>query len=756
VSPVRAPGARAPEVVAFAQVAIPLPVEGLYTYRIPPGLAPAITVGSRVAVRFGRRSARGVVVEIAGEPPDPGRTLRDIEAACDPMPLLTPDLIELGRWIAGHYICSLGEALDAMAPSPTGAERLDRFVRIPGGEAAVASLPARARRARELARAILAHASHAGLARAGESGALAGVPVAEVRALAAGADRALAALRRAGVVQVIEAAPAPPEARGGASGAVPVLTPDQARCAGAIACALDAGRSEVHLVHGITGSGKTEIYLDIIRRCRDRERGAVFLLPEISLTVPMIDLLRERFGSDVALLHSALSPSQRYREWLAVARGAKRIVVGARSAVFAPLARPAVFVIDEESEGSYKQEGKPCYHARDVARWRAARSGACVVLGSATPSLESYHEAVTGRIGYHRLTARINGQPLPEVRLVDMGREFAEKKNRSIFSMDLKGELDRVLGDGGQALLFLNRRGHSTYVFCRACGKAVECRDCTIALTYHMATGRMLCHLCGYGAEPPRTCPACGDTSVRYCGGGTQRVEEEFRANFPGVEAARMDSDTTARRGAHERILGAYRDGRTRVLIGTQMVAKGFDFPNLDLVGVVNADSVLHMSDFRSAERTFQLVTQVAGRVGRGSKPGTVLVQTYSPTHYALGSARLHDFEQFASLELPHREALHYPPFSRLIQVTAEAADEAGPRALLARIRDRLAEGPARGAGVRILGPAPARVPRVAGRHRFCLLIKLPVDGPVAPAVKDALRETAAPSGVSLRFDVDP
>ncbi|MBI4864319.1 MAG: primosomal protein N' [Candidatus Riflebacteria bacterium] len=727
--------------ILYAQISVSVPVDVDFTYSVPPTMAPRASPGARVLMPFGRRTVRGVILSIGGQPPPPGIRCREIDEVIDPIPLLTPALLDLGRDLASYYMCGIGEMLDAMVPPPAGLPRPIERVVVPEGRPAVDSLPARARKLRELALAIGAHAE--GLTRA------------QLKRLFPNADRHIRGLLQAGIAAIrLEQPPAPEVEAPPATGPFYPLTPEQLRCFESVASDLEAGRNATHLIHGITGSGKTEIYLHLIRLCRDGGRGAVFLLPEISLTVPMMRVLKERFGRDVAVLHSAMTCRERYSEWLAIARGQKLIVVGARSAVFAPLARPALFVIDEEAETSYKQEEKPCYHAREVARRRAARHAAVVVLGSATPSLESFHEGSRGIIGYHRLRNRVNGLPLPEVTLIDMRTEFTERKNRSVFSMALKTELATVLDSGGQALLFLNRRGHSTYVFCRACGEKLECGSCTVVLTYHMTTGRLRCHLCGFEAQPPRRCPKCQDPAIRYCGGGTQKVEEEFRANFPGVEASRMDSDTTSGRGSHQRIFEAYASGRTRVLIGTQMVAKGFDFPNLDLVGVMNADSGLHTSDFRSAERTFQLVTQVAGRVGRGSRPGKVLVQTYCPSHYSLVAAQRHDFDAFVDTELPQREALGYPPFARIIRVTAECDEEALAESALRALKDHAANLVLH--RVRVMGPAPARVLKVADRFRYCLLVKVPLATEAGDAVRARLRSFQPPAKITLKIDVDP
>jgi len=761
----------------FAQVAVNRPLWTLFTYRVPRSLADRLSVGCRVIVPFGPQQIRGVVIELVDTLPEKPPRLRDVDDLVDPLPLLTADLIDLGRRVSEYYLCPTGEAFDAMMPPPAGSQKgVDRFSVTPAMRFD-AVLSSRAKQAIRLYEAL--------------SQRVGGATRREIDGLFPGASRHLKRLVDVGLVEVSKDAAVPPESTEGWTSSKPFLdlTDDQRGCHDVIAEDLSHRSPAVHLVHGITGSGKTEIYLHLIRLCRSQGRGAVFLLPEIALTIPMMGVLKDRFGPDVALLHSGQTPKERYGEWLAIAREQKGIVVGARSAVFAPVARPGLFIMDEESETSYKQDERPCYNAREIARYRALQHGAVLVLGSATPSLETYQEALDSNlpgvgseqpraqatvedsarrsipVRYHRLSRRINGLPLPPVTLVDMSKEFAEKKNRSIFSMELKARLSAALASGGQALLFLNRRGHSTYVFCRACGKPTGCRSCSVVLTYHMATGRMLCHMCGHETEPPRVCPECGHSAVRYCGGGTQKVEEEFRSNFPDVTVCRMDSDTTSRRGSHQRIIQDFASGQTRVLVGTQMVAKGFDFHNLDLVGVVNADSTLHTGDFRGAERTFQIVTQVAGRVGRGQKSGLVVVQTYSPEHHALQAASRHDFEALAAVELPQRQALSYPPFSSLVAITAEGESEDETKRSLEQLKQALLEAKVQESGARILGPAPARVMKVADRFRFSLLVKLPIGsdrrnsldpGETGRVFRSVVLRFSPPARIGLKVDIDP
>ncbi len=749
----------------FADVFVAKPLATPYSYLVPPELEPWVGPGSRVLVPLGRTQVQGVVVAVSAHPPAGTEKVRfrPIARVLESPPALSAELLELGREVAGYYLCAPGEAYQAMVPSYAPPAPAPRFGLGAEMSAVEAALGGRARRQLEVA-AVVAEAGTRGAARS---------------ELGDGADAAIRALLARGLLRKVGdpvyrldpghgdgTTPAGDQGAGagiggaapGRGGSLPLgpeLTEEQREAFGAIEDDGRGGRAAVHLLHGVTGSGKTEIYLAAIRAALERGRGAIFLVPEIALTVPMIRKVRERFGEDLAVLHSAMATRERWLEWARVRSGRARVVLGPRSAVFAPVVGLGLVVIDEEQEGSYKQQDKPRYHAREVALWRARREGFPVVLGSATPTLESYHRAREGEFRYHRLERRFRQDAMPPVRLVDMAEEFAGKRNRSIFSMELKERLGKALERGGQALLFMNRRGFHTYVFCRACGFVLECRSCSVALTYHFQGEHCLCHHCGFKVDPPAKCPGCQGGAIRYAGTGTQRIEAEFAVNFPGVRFDRMDSDTTRRKGSHERIFEAYARGETRVLIGTQMVAKGFDFPNLNLVGVVNADMGLSVPDFRGAERTFQTITQVAGRAGRGDDPGEVVVQTYQPGHYALEMARRHDYAGFAERELPIRRELFYPPYSRLVLALSEEAGEEAARAPLEALRTHLETSLGGRLGLRILGPAPAPLMRIEGRHRWQLLVKVEPGAEAMAELGRVLREAPeAASGVKL--DVDP
>jgi primosomal protein N' (replication factor Y) len=444
-------------------------------------------------------------------------------------------------------------------------------------------------------------------------------------------------------------------------------------------------------------------------------------VPEIALTPQMIGRFRARFGAAVAVLHSALSAGEKFDEWQRIRRGDVSIVVGARSAIFAPFDNVGLIIIDEEHEHSYKQESPaPCYHAREVAEERARLEGGLLVLGSATPALESFYKAQTGFYRMVSMLHRVEIRPMPEVTLVDMRSEL-HGGNKSIFSRPLQEALDQTMAAGEQAILFLNRRGYNTFIMCRNCGEAVTCPNCAVAMTYHLGDNHLACHYCDHVTRVPLVCPSCGSKQIRHMGAGTEKVEEELHRLYPHIRVARMDVDTTRRKGSHAAILKLFGEHKVDVLVGTQMIAKGLDFPDVTLVGVILADTSLNLPDFRAAERTFQLVTQVAGRAGRALKPGRVLVQTYQPEHYSLQAAQHHDFATFFDREMNFRREQQYPPFSELIRMVVSGEEEAKVIETAQSIADLLRAGRLSG---EVLGPAPAPLAKLRGQFRHHLVIK--------------------------------
>jgi primosomal protein N' (replication factor Y) len=535
-----------------------------------------------------------------------------------------------------------------------------------------------------------------------------------------------------------------------------VLNPDQQTALDAILTTLHSRQHQTILIHGVTGSGKTEVYIRAIQEVASFGRQAIVLVPEISLTPQTLERFRARFDR-VAMLHSHLSDAQRHHEWQRIAEGQVQVVVGARSAVFAPTPHLGLIVLDEEHETTFKQESVPRYHARDVALARAKDEGVPLVLGSATPSLDTWQLAQTGTYRLVTLPKRVLDRPMPGVGTVDLRLDEHTRTSRGSISRPLHQGMREALDAGGQVILLLNRRGYSTHIQCPACGHVVRCPHCEIALTHHRAKELALCHYCDYQTPTPAACPECRFAGIRYSGHGTQRLEAEVRARFPGVAALRMDTDSMQRPGSHEQALAAFRSGQVRVLLGTQMIAKGLDFPNVTLVGVVNADTALHFPDFRASERTFHLVTQVAGRTGRGEKGGRVLVQTFTPDHPAILAAVRHDYAAFAASELPIRQMLSYPPFASMIRLVLRAPQEPTVKEFSDYLGKRLAAAlETRQSSARILGPAPAPFPKLRGLYRY----QIQVQGPDGQQLRDAVREITAelnpPEHLQWIVDVDP
>ncbi|MCM3637926.1 primosomal protein N' [Sporosarcina luteola] len=534
------------------------------------------------------------------------------------------------------------------------------------------------------------------------------------------------------------------------------LTEEQHTALEKVKVAADSGNAETFLLHGITGSGKTEVYLQAIKHVLDKGKEAIVLVPEISLTPQMTARFQERFGELVAVMHSGLSAGEKYDEWRKIHRREVKVVVGARSAIFAPFENIGIIILDEEHESTYKQEDTPRYHARDVAIWRSEYFGCPVILGSATPSLESYARASKGVYTLLELSKRAKNQPLPTVTVVDM-REELKEGNRSMFSVQLAEAIRLRLEKKEQTVLFLNKRGFSSFVLCRDCGTVVQCPNCDISLTYHRANESLKCHYCGHEEPVPLVCPECESEHIRFFGTGTQKAEEEISKLFPEARVLRMDVDTTRQKGAHERILRQFSEGKADILLGTQMIAKGLDFPNITLVGVIAADTTLHLADFRAAEKTFQLMTQVSGRAGRHELAGEVFIQTYSPEHYAIELAKTQHYEPFYNLEMSARKQYGYPPFFfiTLVQFSHEdllkVADfaEKGTRYLKSSLSPDTV----------IIGPAAAAISRVNNRYRYQCLIKYKKEPKLIETLQQLIRMYRTnwmKEGLLMSVDVDP
>ena len=532
-----------------------------------------------------------------------------------------------------------------------------------------------------------------------------------------------------------------------------VPNPEQKRVLDEVNRCLDEGRHEVFLLHGITGSGKTEIYLQAMENVMAKGRSGVVLVPEISLTPQTVERFSSRFGDMVAVFHSRMLQSARFAEWKRIREGAARMVVGPRSAVFSPFSRPGIFIVDEEHEPSYKQEDVPRYHAREVAIHRARAAGAPVILGSATPSLESYYKASKGEYRLVTLTQRIKEKELPRVKLVDMRLEFDTRVGKTVVSRIMEESLRKDVSKKQQALIFLNRRGFSTFVMCRKCGHVLKCPKCDSPMVFHQAKKELVCHYCNRRVDPPEICPACEEDYLMYKGTGTQKVENELKKILPQASIARMDSDAMSKRGAHDKVLRRFKEHEIDVIVGTQMIAKGLDFPKVTLVGVVSADANLNLPDFRSGERTFNLITQVAGRAGRGDLGGEVVVQTFTPEHYAIRLAARHDYNGFFSEEIRTRRELGFPPFVSLVKITLRARKEENvmksAEKLAGVLRSKIP-------GIELLGPAPAPMAKLRGYYRWNILIKAQDREEINRKLRSALKGFRKGTGVIIAVDVDP
>ncbi|MGN6593143.1 MAG: replication restart helicase PriA [Terriglobales bacterium] len=741
----------------FVDVVLPVPLDGAFTYTLPEAL-PAPAIGARVLVPWGRRRLVGVAVGQRDELP-PGlkpEQARPLEAVLDSEAIVAAPVLEMVRWAAAYYQAPVGEVMRcALPPGPSAKDG----VRAP--------LPRRAWWRLAEAGVAAAGRSTSAQARVLELLRAAGGEM-EASALARDASAsAIATLARRGVLQRCEReAPAPAPAWAPRPRIRNLNAPQQA----ALEAIFQPGVRTPVLLHGVTGSGKTAVYLAAIAAALERGETALLLVPEIGLTPALFADFTDAFPGQVAVLHSGLSAGERARHWERLRRGEARVAVGPRSAVFAPLARLGLILVDEEHDASFKQQETPRYHARDLAVLRARLENTRIVLGSATPSLESYAHARGGKYRLLEMRQRVEARPLPAMRLVDMGGEFRRRAAagaparrepdapEELLSEELRQAIQQRLESGQQSLLLINRRGFAPVVLCRACGAAVQCRDCSLALTFHKRAGRLLCHLCGFSTEPPARCPACDSEHIYFLGSGSEKVEEMLAAQWPRARIARLDRDTARSRGHLERVLARFRDGGLDILVGTQMIAKGHDLPGVTLVGVLHADRGLTFPDFRAAERTFQLLTQVAGRAGRGDTPGEVILQVMHPGHYAVETAVRADFTAFYEKEAEFRRWMHYPPFAALAAAQLRHRDYDQVLDYATRAGRFLKAHAERYASTRVLGPSPALLARAKNEYRFQFLFKS-ASRRELNALLSSLRAFARQEkfpATALAVDVDP
>ena len=721
---------------------------GEFDYLVPDHLAEQLRPGCRVRVPLGRsnRPVDGYCIRVEAKPPGKFR-LKPVRSLVDARALLSPSMLVLTQWIAEHYLCDLGQVLETVVPSGVRSQAGTRQTNLLSiaPEAAAKwqklGLPAKQKAVMQALAAAQEPLAPIELARAAKCTQ---APIKSLR------DKGLIVARRGRVKQNRRAEPVVERQDD------LVLNDDQQKALEAILHSINSRRHETVLIHGVTGSGKTEVYIQVIQEVVRFGRQAIVLVPEISLTPQTVRRFRRRF-EHVAVLHSHLSDADRHWEWQRIAGGEVQVVVGARSAIFAPVPNLGLIILDEEHENSFKQETAPRYHARDVAIRRAAQENVPLVLGSATPSLESWHRAQQGEYRLIDMPRRVMDRPMPSVGTIDLRNEFRSKASRGAIHRNLHQAIGEAIREGGQVILLLNRRGFSTHIQCPSCGEVVKCPECEIALTHHRTEEIALCHYCDYQIKAPDVCPSCQFVGISYRGLGTQRLEAEVRARFPGAKCLRMDTDTMQSRGAHERALALFKQGDVQILLGTQMIAKGLDFPNVTLVGVINADTALHLPDFRSAERTFHLVTQVAGRTGRGEKGGRVLVQTFNPDHPAIQAAVRHDYKAFADGELPIRQMFSYPPYAAMARFVVRGPQEKSTEQFAQTLGQRLVVAlDEEEAQARVLGPAAAPFPKLRGKYRYQIQLQAPDADRLRTGIRRAITDLKTPDEIQWIVDIDP
>ncbi|MFB3925903.1 MAG: primosomal protein N', partial [Syntrophales bacterium] len=772
----------------FVSVAVNIPSDRLFSYSVPPELEKEVAVGKRVLAPFGKRKVTGYILELTEDSDRAG--LKEIISILDREPLFGADDLRFYRWASEYYLYPLGRLLKEIMPGGINIEP-DILISLEKTalEADHAKLPAVQRRILEILHdcpsgislkqlkkefegkdignhlkalqekftvtlrenlrkpdiapkkelfASLACDLPSDLKLTGREKdifdriAAGVVPLSSLRAVYRNAAAVVRRLERKNFITLSEKevfrghGQIPILDAGSPSGII--LSDAQEKARREIESSISSGGFSPLLLHGVTGSGKTEVYLSAIAQALSQGAGVIYLVPEIALTPQLLSRISARFGIDrVAVIHSGISRASRYDQWRKIRRGDIDVVIGARSAVFAPVQRLRLIIVDEEHDSSYKQDDRMRYNARDLAIIRAKQQSATVILGSATPGIQTFHHVRSRRYRYLSLPSRVGGRPLPGVAIIDMKHERTPEGRVRIFSRPLEEAIRSTLDAGRQVLLFLNRRGFHTFVCCYSCGYVFKCLNCSVTLTHHSDAGVLKCHYCGFAVKSLPLCPVCREGRIGTYGLGTERLEKEIASRFPAARVSRMDSDTTARKGAHERILKSLEKGQIDILIGTQMIAKGHDYPGVLLVGVLSADLSLNIPDFRSAERTFQLLTQVAGRGGRGDAPGRVFIQTFNPDHYAIRLAAMHDYERFYEQEISIRKELFYPPFSRIVSlwVSGLKKDRAkeGAEGIGRFLRERIHSGQEQGR-VDILGPSEAVIARIKGRYRWQILLK--------------------------------
>ncbi|MCL2226728.1 MAG: primosomal protein N' [Oscillospiraceae bacterium] len=724
-----------------------------YDYEIPEDMTSQVVPGMRVLVPFGRgnRRSEGVILSLV---PSSKKRLKMVERALDEAPVLSEENLRLALWMSDRFFCTVFDALRAMLPA--GMWFKDGVMRQSDKIVKVAALGVQNDEAYDLAKQKKARAPR----QADVLELLAGaqsMPIKDIYRLTGATSAVVAALEKQGLVRIEEhRVYRRPSIRAVEKPGPIELSAEQQEAFDGIAPLIGSGKPEAALLYGVTGSGKTLVYIRLIKAALQLGKTAIVLVPEIALTPQTVRIFASYFGDSVAVLHSALGTGERYDEWKRIRSGEVQVVVGTRSAVFAPLSDIGLIVIDEEQEHTYKSESAPRYHAREIAKYRITHSGGLILLSSATPSVESMYNAKAGRYGFFRIRGRYNSKDLPSVIIADMRQELKSGNGGSISSV-LQSELEHNIQNGEQSILFINRRGTHPLVACGECGFTFRCDKCTVNMTYHASDRKLLCHYCGTYKPIPNACPDCGG-KLKYVGAGTQKVESELLELFPGIGIIRMDADTVSRINSHDKLLTKFRDGKAQILLGTQMVTKGLDFENVTLVGVLSADSSLYMSDYRAHEKTFSLITQVVGRSGRGEKPGRAVIQTFTPGHDVIKTASKQDYDEFYEHEIVFRRAMGSPPIRDLMTLSAVGTEEALVVLACHRMYNVLSNHFCGDSGIKLLGPAPALVSKVNNRYRYRLLVSCENSKKVRDTIAHTIRIISSDresKGISIFADAD-
>lgn len=732
----------------IARVTVNLSLDKAFDYLIPDKFTHLISPGAKVEIPFGKTFRKGYVVAVNDHSSYPLDKLKEISDVFTEHPKISENLLKLAEWMADYYCCAKEQAVRTLLPAPvrTGKIKIKKkysyYINdLKTAEKFIFNFQKKRKAQCELLKYIISNP---------------GISADSLRSQFKNSNSIIAKLKKENLIKEenIDFYRNPFENSKIIRTSPPTLNEEQKKVIEEIFSHLDKNPKSpgTFLLHGVTGSGKTEVYLQILQNLIQNGKDAIVLVPEIALTPQTTERFRARFGDNVSVLHSSLTDGERHDEWMRIHRGKVKIVVGARSAIFAPFRNLGAIIVDEEHEHSYKQEESPRYNARDMAVMRGKVENALVVLGSATPSLESYYNTQIGKYRLCELKKRVDNRLMPQVKILDM--KIEKKSGSKLFSDTLINAINKRILDGEQSIIFLNRKGFATNMTCLSCGWNAECPQCSVSYTYHKERQSLSCHLCGDIKPAPIICPSCGDNQIRLSGAGTEKIETICKKIFKNAKIARMDAETMTGRDKYENVLSDFRTGKIQILVGTQMIAKGLDFPNVTLVGIISADTSLHIPDFRSEERTFQLLTQVAGRAGRGEKPGEVIIQTFSPTNPAILFALNHDFKSFYKYEIEVRQKFQYPPITHMLAVHLRSENEN----ILIEIGDQLIQDlkPAISGEIRVNGPIPSPIPKIKNKYRYLILFKGDKLLPIKKALKQLIYSKYKDKNVSIYADADP